>query len=196
LTAIPTLGGTEHWHLAYQYDAVGNLLAVNTNNSGSKLSAQYDANYRLQSASGAYFPAQQYTYDALGNVLTQNNTTYQYQDSAHPYAITAAVATYATGAPNFDILDGEAFQQRSDHSFQPIESPPISAALAFRITLGGVVELFHQQFRIVKIDSILEERFRGIPRFDFCEIVMADMAKVLFTRRCICSSPFSRGAVL
>ena len=53
--------------------------------------------------------------------------------------------------------------------------------LAFWIYLGGVSELFHQLFSIVKIDRIREERFRGVPLRYFSQIAVADMAPSTIT---------------
>jgi RHS repeat-associated protein len=82
----------QQWHLHYQYDPTGNILRIDTGNAQTpKVLATYDALDRLQGAGGSFFGSQQFTYDSVGNIIADNNTSFLFDDPNHPYAVTAAV---------------------------------------------------------------------------------------------------------
>ena len=89
--------------IEYIYDAVGNIVQMNDESPLSNAKTvlyTYDDLYRLTSASTTATNAgsgynEQYTYDAIGNILTKGNsvTTYSYQGTttgsyANPHAVT------------------------------------------------------------------------------------------------------------
>lgn len=95
--------GTQLQNLAYTYDAVGNITQLVDNSATDAKKTvvyAYDDLYRLLSstatnvASGQQAYTQSFTYDALGNILTQTKngetTTYEYEGS-NPDAVTKTV---------------------------------------------------------------------------------------------------------
>ena len=78
LHTVTAHGGTVDLSLEYQYDKVGNVLAVIDRANGQySQHFAYDAAHRLVSASGVYGD-KTYQYDAVGNVLAFDNRTYSY----------------------------------------------------------------------------------------------------------------------
>ena len=82
LRTVSTLGGTVDLSLEYQYDPVGNVLALIDRGAGDAASARsqqfaYDAAGRLRSATGVY-GERTYQYDAVGNVVSFDNRRYEY----------------------------------------------------------------------------------------------------------------------
>jgi len=90
---------SEAWRMQFKYDSIGNITNIDAGESSPKLATKYDALYRVQSASGTYLGSQQFTYDYLGNITSDSNKVFQYEDPAHPYAVTAAIEMSPTGTP-------------------------------------------------------------------------------------------------
>ena len=78
LRTVEARGGTVEVSLEYQYDKVGNVLALidHTDERASQRFA-YDSNHRLMSATGVY-GRRAYQYDAVGNVLAFAGRSYVY----------------------------------------------------------------------------------------------------------------------
>jgi len=79
-------GSTILQQLSYSYDNAGNITAINDTISGNQ-SFQYDDLDRLTQANGPY-TTQIYTYNNIGNMLSNTRTgTYSY-NSSRPHAVT------------------------------------------------------------------------------------------------------------
>ena len=82
LHTVSARGGTLDMSLEYQYDKVGNVLALidRSTDDGAASRSQhfaYDAAHRLVSATGLY-GERAYKYDAMGNVLRFDDRSYHY----------------------------------------------------------------------------------------------------------------------
>jgi uncharacterized protein (TIGR03437 family) len=100
LTAIIDAGNKQVQNLAYGYDAADNVLSVtDAITSGNTQRLGYDALDRLTSATGTY-GSLGYSYDAVGNRLTQTvgtaATTYAYTADSNRLAATSAGGTTQT----------------------------------------------------------------------------------------------------
>lgn len=138
------IAGAQLQNLAYTYDSVGNIIQLVDNSATDAkktVTYTYDDLYRLLSstatnvASGQQAYIQTYTYDAIGNLLTQTlndqTTTYSYQgnlnntgsDYANPDAVTKIIMTGIVPAP----IISNAVKQAS---MQLISAPIISSIKA------------------------------------------------------------------
>ena len=78
LRTVSTRGGSVDLSLEYQYDRVGNVLAlIDRADGGHSQHFSYDDADRLVSAGGLY-GERSYDYDAVGNVLAFDGRTYEY----------------------------------------------------------------------------------------------------------------------
>ena len=82
LRTVEARGGTVNLSLEYQYDKVGNVLALIDRSSDAASADRsqhfaYDTAYRLISATGLY-GAREYEYDAVGNLRAFDDRAYQY----------------------------------------------------------------------------------------------------------------------
>ena len=82
LRTVASVGGTVNLSMEYQYDKVGNILAVIDRGSddagvGSSQHFAYDSADRLTSASGLYGD-RAYQYDAVGNLVSFDSRRYEY----------------------------------------------------------------------------------------------------------------------
>ena len=74
-------------HLAYSYDANGNLSTIQDTVASETLNYSYDVLDRLTGVSGAY--SQSYGYNAAtGNLESKAGQTLAYADTNHPHAAT------------------------------------------------------------------------------------------------------------
>ena len=78
LRTVAAVGGTVDLSLEYQYDKIGNVLALlDRGNRDASQQFTYDALHRLVAATGVY-GERRYEYDAVGNLLAFDNRRYGY----------------------------------------------------------------------------------------------------------------------
>jgi RHS repeat-associated protein len=117
VTVLPASGGTTMTaqDLTYNYDNVGNITSlVDSSDLSSRetINYEYDDLYRLTSAIdmssiyGLVF-SQQYSYDAIGNILSSSQGEYTYGGNrgnsyANPHAVTDITSTYFQNSYKYD----------------------------------------------------------------------------------------------
>ncbi len=109
--------------LGYTFDASGNVTNLTDPNHGTQI-LTYDSLDRLTSASGSAYPtAITYTYDQIGNMLSNSQVgtyTYPPSGSAHPHAVTTAGSKSYTYDANGNMTSGADRTITYDHENRPV----------------------------------------------------------------------------
>jgi len=127
-------------NLTYGYDNVGNITSITDPVFTATRTFQYDALNRLtQAIIGTGLPAvtQDYSYDAIGNILNKAGIVYTYGDPTRPSAVTSTSdgRTYTYDANgNMLTAGGKTYAWDYDNRLNSVSNAPNSATMSYDYT--------------------------------------------------------------
>jgi len=118
-TLVTQKGGNTLQNLTYSYDDSGNITSINDTISGDQI-FNYDDLDRLTQAQGPYV-TQNYTYDTIGNMLSNTRVgSYNYTGS-QPHAVTSAGGNTYSYDANGNMIGGAGRTITYDGENRPIQ---------------------------------------------------------------------------
>ena len=134
LRTVAVVGGTVDLSLEYQYDQVGNVLALfDRVHTDASQHFTYDALHRLVSATGVY-GKRTYQYDVVGNLTAFDNRTYDYGDGNR-------LATDGVWSYGYDA-NGNVTARRQPDVSQELVYDSLNRMTGFQTVDGGVAEIY------------------------------------------------------